>query len=447
MNRFVPNCRTLRDRMLAEIGVKRVEDLFTPVPEKVRMRGLLNLPPAMSEMELVREYARLAKSNTSHELVCFRGAGSYDHFIPAAVDSILTRSEFFTAYTPYQAEVSQGTLQAIFEYQTMIARLCGTEAANAGMYDGASATAEAALMAMRVTGVNRVLVAGSLNPSYREVIETYLVPGGFQINEIPFGPDGLLDPGAVRTLIQGGAAAMVLQSPNYFGLVENIALASETARAGNALLVVVADPISLGVIQAPGALGADIVVGDGQPLGIPMGFGGPYAGFLATSTAHLRKMPGRIIGRTEDRAGNTGYVMTLQTREQHIRREKATSNICTNQALMALANAVYLSLTGEAGFREIARQCHHKAHYLEAGLVKAGARRIFSAPFVREFALRLPGDAFEFEDRLLSAGFLPGLPVPGLGSDAMLFAVTEKRTREEMDAFIGAFSKACGEVR
>lgn len=447
MNRFVPNCKTLRTRMLSEIGVKQVEDLFTPVPEKVRMKGLLNLPPAMSEMELVREYTRLANNNTSQGLVCFRGAGSYDHFIPAAVDSILTRSEFFTAYTPYQAEVSQGTLQAIFEYQTMIARLCGTEAANAGMYDGASATAEAALMSMRVTGVDRVLVAGSLNPSYREVIETYLVPGGFQINEIPFGPDGLLDLDAARALMQGGAAAIMLQSPNYFGLVENIALASEVARTGNALLVVVADPISLGVIQAPGALGADIVVGDGQPLGIPMGFGGPYAGFLATSMSHLRRMPGRIIGRTEDRAGNVGFVMTLQTREQHIRREKATSNICTNQALMALANAVYLSLTGEAGFREIARQCYHKAHYLEAGLVKAGALRIFSAPFVREFALRLPGDAFEIEARLVSAGFLPGLPVPGLGNDAMLFAVTEKRTREEMDAFIGAVSKACGEVR
>ena len=433
--------------MLKEIGVKQVEDLFTHVPGQVRMKGLLNLPPAMSEMELVREYTRLAERNTSAGLVCFRGAGSYDHFIPAAVDSILTRSEFFTAYTPYQAEVSQGTLQAIFEYQTMISRLCGTEAANAGMYDGASATAEAALMAMRVTGVDRVLVAGSLNPSYRQVIETYLVPGGFQINEIPFGPDGLLDPDAARALMQGGTAAMMLSSPNYFGLVENVAAASEIARAGNALLVVVADPISLGVIQAPGALGADIVVGDGQPLGIPMGFGGPYAGFLATSTAHLRKMPGRIIGRTEDRAGNAGFVMTLQTREQHIRREKATSNICTNQALMALANAVYLSLTGETGFREIAAQCYHKAHYLEAGLVKAGARRIFNAPFVREFALRLPGDAIEIEARLVSAGFLPGLPIPGLGNDAMLFAVTEKRTREEMDAFIGAVSKACGEVR
>ena len=409
--------------------------------------ALLDLPKALSEMELVREYERLAGNNTSQGLVCFRGAGSYDHFIPAAVDSILTRSEFFTAYTPYQAEVSQGTLQAIFEYQTMIARLCGTDAANAGMYDGASATAEAALMAMRVTGVNSVLVAGSLNPSYREVIETYLVPGGFQINEIPFGPDGLVDPDALRTLMQGGTAAIMLQSPNYFGLVENIASASQAAHDINALLVVVADPISLGVVKAPGSLGADIVVGDGQPLGIPMGFGGPYAGFLATSTAHLRKMPGRIIGRTEDRAGNAGFVMTLQTREQHIRREKATSNICTNQALMALANAVYLSLTGEEGFREIARQCHHKAHYLEAGLVGAGARRIFGAPFVREFALRLPGDAVEIESKLLSDGFLPGLPVPGLGNDAMLFAVTEKRTREEMDAFIESFKKACGGVR
>ncbi len=433
--------------MLSDIGVKSVDDLFSPIPENVRLKGLLNLPQAMSEMELVREYGRLAAANTSQNLVCFRGAGSYDHFIPAAVDSVLTRSEFFTAYTPYQAEVSQGTLQAIFEYQTMMARLCGTEAANAGMYDGASATAEAALMAMRLTGIDRVLVAGSLNPSYREVMETYLVPGGFHINEIPFGPDGTIDQAGTEALLQGGAAAVIIQSPNYFGLVENIAGAAALARAGKALLVVVADPISLGVVESPGAQGADIVVGDGQPLGIPMSFGGPYAGFLATSIAHLRKMPGRIIGRTEDRAGNTGYVMTLQTREQHIRREKATSNICTNQALMALANAVYLSLTGEAGFREIARQCYHKAHYLENELVKAGAQRIFSAPFVREFALMLPGDALEFEKKLMAAGFLPGLPVPGLGRGAMLFAVTEKRTRAEMDAFAGAVSTACREVR
>ncbi len=447
MNRFVPNCETLRKRMLAEIGVKTVDDLFATVPARVRMKGPLDLPPAMSEMELVREYERLASANSAPGLVCFRGAGSYDHFIPAAVDSILTRSEFFTAYTPYQAEVSQGTLQAIFEYQTMIARLCGTEAANAGMYDGASATAEAALMAMRITGSERVLVAGSLNPSYRQVIDTYLSPGGFSVHQLPYGPDGRFDKEAAAVLVGQGAAAIVLQSPNYFGLIEDIAGAAAIARAGGALLVVVADPVSLGVLKAPGALGADIVVGDGQPLGIPMGYGGPYAGFLATSIGHLRKMPGRIIGRTEDRAGNTGYVMTLQTREQHIRREKATSNICTNQALMALANAVYLSLTGESGFREIAAQCWDKAHYLHDGLLGIGAERVFDAPFFREFALRLPIDALAAERELLSAGFLPGLPLPGLGSGVMLFAVTEKRTRREMDSFISAVSRACREVR
>lgn len=447
MNRFVPNCRITRKRMLAEIGAGGVEDLFAPIPDRVKVRKLLDLPPAMSEMELVREYQRLAGANTSGGLVCFRGAGSYDHFIPAAVDSILTRSEFFTAYTPYQAEVSQGTLQAIFEYQTMMARLCGTEAANAGMYDGASATAEAALMAMRVTGMDRVLVAGSLNPSYRAVLDTYLGPGGFQVNEVPFGPDGRVDLQAAGALFQGGAAALILQTPNYFGVVEQLSGAVETSRANGALTVAVVDPVSLGILKAPGSLGADIVVGDGQPLGIPMSFGGPYAGFLGTSADHLRKMPGRIIGRTEDRAGNTGYVMTLQTREQHIRREKATSNICTNQALMALANAVYLSLTGEEGFREIASQCWHKAHYLETALVAAGAERVFDAPFFREFVLRLPADADALEERLLARGFLPGLPVPGLGRGAMLFAVTEKRTREEMDGFVRAVREAFGEVK
>ncbi len=432
--------------MLDGIGVGGVEELFAPIPGRVRLGKLLDLPPAMSEMELVREYQRLAEANTAAKLVCFRGAGSYDHFIPAAVDSILTRSEFLTAYTPYQAEVSQGTLQAIFEYQTMMARLCGTDAANAGMYDGASATAEAALMAMRVKGGNRVLVAGSLNPSYRAVLDTYLGPGGFQVNEVPFGPDGRLDLQAAEALFQGGAAAIVLQTPNYFGLIEQLPAAVETARANGALTIAVVDPMSLGILKAPGSLGADIVVGDGQPLGIPMSFGGPYAGFMGTSAEYLRRMPGRIIGRTEDRAGNIGYVMTLQTREQHIRREKATSNICSNQALMALANAVYLSLAGEEGFREIGAQCWHKAHYLESALAAAGAERVFDAPFFREFVLRLPADAEAVEDRLLARGFLPGLPIPGLGRGAMLFAVTEKRTREEMDDFVRAVGEACREV-
>jgi len=342
--------------------------------------------------------------------------------------------------------VSQGTLQAIFEYQTMMARLCGTQAANAGMYDGASAVAEAALMAIRITGSGRVLVSGSMNPLYMSVLKTYLEPGGFQINEVPFHADGTIDLAAAEALMEGGAAAILLQSPNYFGIIEEIAGASELARANRALLVAAADPVSLGILKAPGSLGADIVVGEGQPLGIPMGYGGPYSGFLATSTEHLRKMPGRIIGRTEDRAGNTGFVMTLQTREQHIRREKATSNICTNQALMALANAVYLTLTGEQGFREIARQCWNKAHYLEEKLLEIGCERVFNAPFFREFALRLPGSAADLEMKLIEKGYLPGLPLPGFGKGAMLFAVTEKRTRDEMDAFVRAISEECREV-
>lgn len=441
MSIFVPSRKEQRERMLEVIGVERFQDLLTPIPEDVRLRKDLNLPPPVSELELRNEFRELAKRNTAADLVCFRGAGAYDHFIPAAIDNILTRSEFFTAYTPYQAEVSQGTLQAIYEYQTMIARLTGCQAANACMYDGSSAAAEAALMAIRVTGKKRILSAGSLNPRTIDVMHTYLDNADFTINEVPFLENGLLDLSAAGKLAEGGAAALVIQYPNYFGLIEDLEAASELIHGQGGLLVVVADPVALGFLEAPGCAGADIVVGEGQPMGVPMSYGGPYVGFMATSMEHIRQMPGRIVGRTEDRAGNTGYVLTLQTREQHIKRAKATSNICSNQALMALANAVYLSLAGEVGFTEVSRQCWHKSHYLYQKLIEInGVEPVFDAPFFREFVVKLPVPAEDAEKALLKEGFLSGLPIPGLGSGAMLITATEKRTRGEMDRFADALS-------
>ncbi len=441
MSIFVPNGKAQREQMLDVIGVEGFDDLLTPIPEGVRLKGELDLPLPASELELVKEFKGFAARNSAADLVCFRGAGAYDHYIPSAIDNILTRSEFFTAYTPYQAEVSQGTLQSIFEYQTMIARLTGCNAANACMYDGSSAVAEAALMTVRATRKKRILVSGALNPRTIDVIHTYMDNGDFEINEVPFGIDGLIDLEAAEQLAEGGVAALVLQYPNYFGSIEDVQAAADLIHRHNGLLVVAADPIALGVIEAPGRLGADVVVGEGQPMGVALSYGGPYVGFMATNAKLLRKMPGRIVGRTEDRAGNPGYVLTLQTREQHIRRTKATSNICSNQALMALANVIYLTLTGETGFVEVAKQCWHKSHYLNKRLLEIdGITDVFDAPFCREFVINLPVSAEDAVVAMEEKGFLAGLPIPGLGEGAMMLTVTEKRTREEIDGFVEALN-------
>ncbi len=445
MSRFVPNRREHKEKMLREIGVEAFEELLEPVPEKFRLTEKLHLPEPLSELELTREFEELACRNKGAELVCFMGAGAYDHFIPAAVDHILLRSEFYTAYTPYQAEVSQGTLQAIFEYQTMIARLTGMEMANACMYDGASAAAEACLMAMRATKKQRILVAGSLNPRWLDVVRTYLKRDEFQINEIPFNEGGTLDPATAGKLMEGGTAAVLLQYPNYFGLIEDLQPFAELVHEHEGLLIVAADPIALPLLRSPGDAGADIVVGEGQSMGIPMSYGGPYVGFMASKMKLARKMPGRIIGRTTDRAGQTGYVLTLQTREQHIRRAKATSNICSNQALMALANTVYLSLMGEKGFREVSSQCYHKSHYLEKKLLEIpGVSRVFDKiPFFREFVISFPVASIELRDRMIEKGILAGLPIVELGEGSMLVTVTEKRTRSEIDMYVKAATEIC----
>ncbi len=445
MSRFVPNGPEQREKMLHDIGVEKFEDLLEPVPEKFRLKEKLQLPEPLSEIELTREFEEFSSRNKGAELACFMGAGAYDHFIPAAIDHILLRSEFYTAYTPYQAEVSQGTLQAIFEYQTMIARLTGMDMANASMYDGASAAAEACLMAMRATRKQRILIAGSLNPRWLDVIRTYLKRDDFEINEIPFLENGSLDLATAAELIEDGTAAVLVQYPNYFGLIEDLQPVADLIHEHKGLFIVAADPVALPLLRSPGDAGADIVVGEGQSMGIPMSYGGPYIGFMAARTKLARKMPGRIIGRTTDRAGQIGYVLTLQTREQHIRRDKATSNICSNQALMALANVVYLSLMGSRGFREISSQCYHKSHYLEKKLLEIpGVSRVFeNTPFFREFAISFPISSIELRDRMIEHGFLAGLPIVELGEGAMLITVTELRTRDEIDRYVRAAAEIC----
>lgn len=450
MNIYIPNGEVQRRKMLDVIGVDSIDDLLSPIPPGILLAKPLDLPSPASELSLTAEFHRLESANTGSGQVCFAGAGAYDHFIPAAVDHILLRSEFFTAYTPYQAEVSQGTLQAIFEYQTMIARLCGTEMANASMYDGATAAAEAALMAIRSTRKNRILVAANINPRWLAVIETYLMRAGFELVSVPLAERGLLDCTALNDLLASdGAAGLIVQYPGYYGLVEDLEPMAEAIHAAGGLLITAADPVALAWLRSPGSMGADIVVGEGQPMGIPLSYGGPYAGFMATALKLVRKMPGRIIGRTVDRAGETGYVMTMQTREQHIRREKATSNICTNQALMALANAVYLSLLGDIGFREVARQCFHRSHYLEKRMLEEipGSSRVFEEePFFREFAIELPFSATDFIAAMAARGILAGVPLPELGTCALLVTATEKRIREEIDHYAAEAGSWCREV-
>ncbi len=445
MGGFIPAGDIQQKKMLEESGYTTFEELLESIPDKYILKNDMDLPAPVSEMELTKEFKALADKNSASGAVSFLGAGSYDHFIPAAIDHVLLRSEFYTAYTPYQPEVSQGTLQAIFEYQTMIARLTGMEIANASMYDGATAAAEACLMAMRATRKNRILIAGSLNPRWLEVIRTYLTHDDFEIIDVPYMEDGTLDMDATAELCTDGTAGLLVAYPNYFGLIDNLEPISELVHSCGGLLIAAADPVALPLLRSPGNADVDIVVGEGQCMGIAQTYGGPYIGFMATEKKLARKMPGRMIGRTEDRAGQVGYVMTLQTREQHIRREKATSNICSNEALLALANTVYLSLLGDTGFREVSRQCFQKSHYLEKKLLEIpGVRRVFGdTPFFREFVLEFPISADRVCEKLLDDGILAGLPVRELGEGILMITATEKRTKEEMDSFVEKVALIC----
>jgi len=439
---YVPHTSEDRSEMLKTIGVSSVDELFSDVPSQVKLDRKLNLPPAMSEFELMKYMSDLAgKNTTTDRMVSFLGAGVYDHYVPSVVKHIISRSEFYTSYTPYQAEVSQGMLQSIFEYQTLMCELTAMDISNASLYDGATAIAEAAMMASRLTRKQEVIISRAVHPDYRRTLRTYAHNLELNITEVPL-KDGATDIEAVRDLVSDKTACVILQSPNFFGCIENMALAAEAAHEKKALFVACVDPISLGIIAPPGEYGADIAVGEGQGLGIPMGFGGPHLGFLTCRKEHMRQMPGRVAGETHDDQGRRGYLLTLQAREQHIRRDRATSNICSNQALCALAATVYLSWLGKQGIKEIAEQCIEKAHYACGKLCEIpGFEQKYSAPFFKEFVVRTPVEPEKLCKGVLEADILGGLPLGRFYSDlsdSMLVAVTEKRTKEEIDALCRA---------
>ena len=424
--------------MLRAVGVTDIDELFESVPAAVRLGRPLDLPDGLSEMEAASSLRMLADANTpATRLVSFAGAGCYDHYIPAIVDHVVRRPEFFTAYTPYQPEVSQGTLQNIYEFQTMICELTGMDVANASMYDGATAFVEAALMASRITRRHKVVVVGSVHPEWRVVLRTYAASGNIEVVTCPV-EDGVINPATAALLVDDSTAALLVSSPNFVGHLEDLAALGEVAHAAGALFVVSVNPILSGVLEPPSSFGADIVVGEGQPLGNPMSLGGPGLGFFACRQEHLRQLPGRIVGRTVDVDGRGAFVLTMQTREQHIRREKATSNICSNHALNALAAAVYLSAVGAAGLESVGRACVAKAHYLREALLATGVFDApYSAAFANEFALRYKGDPAVMHAEMVRRGFLAGVDLGAIdpGMDGLvLFAVTEKRTKAEMDS-------------
>ncbi len=439
---YVPHTSEDRSEMLKNIGVSSIDELFSDVPSQVRPDRKLNLPPAMSEFDLMKYMSDLAgKNTTTDRMVSFLGAGVYDHYVPSVVKHIISRSEFYTSYTPYQAEVSQGMLQSIFEYQTLMCELTAMDISNASLYDGATAIAEAAMMASRLTRKQEVIISRAVHPDYRRTLRTYAHNLELNVTEVPF-KDGATDIKVIRDLVSDKTACVILQSPNFFGCIENMALVAEVAHEKKALFVACVDPISLGIIAPPGEYGADIAVGEGQGLGIPMGFGGPHLGFMTCRKEHMRQMPGRVAGETHDNQGRRGYLLTLQAREQHIRRDRATSNICSNQALCALAATVYLSWLGKQGIKEVAEQCVEKAHYACEKLSQIpGFERKHSAPFFKEFAVKTPVKPERLCKGLLEADILGGLPLGRFYSDlsdSMLVAVTEKRTKEEIDALCRA---------
>jgi len=430
---FISNTDQQREQMLSEIGLS-AEDLFADVPEDLRCGGL-NLPEGMSEQKVRNRLAGIAGKNYIH-LTLFLGGGFYDHFIPSAVYAMLSRSEFYTAYTPYQPETSQGTLQAIYEFQSMICRLTDMEAANASMYDGGTALYESMMMALRITKRNKVIIDDSVNPIYRVMIQSYTRNLKIDLEETA-NHEGLANRDAILKALDEDTAAVMVQNPNFFGCIDDFTDIAEAAHAKGALLIVSCYPLSLGILKTPGAMGADIVTGEGQSLGLPMSFGGPYLGFMATRKQYVRNLPGRIVGETTDVNGQRGYVLTLQTREQHIRRDKATSNICSNEALCALASTIYLSLLGKEGLKETAQLCANKASYAYQRLTAIpGVKPHFHAKWVfNEMVFDLPRDATDVIGKLIEKGYAAGFPLSRYykGMDnSILIAVTEKRTKQQI---------------
>jgi glycine dehydrogenase subunit 1 len=445
---FIPHSQAEKEKMLKTIGVNNLEDLFQDVPERFRFPKL-DLPPALTEMEVIAELQDISSANeTTRDMAFFLGAGAYNHYIPAAVDSLLRRGEFYTAYTPYQPEISQGTLQAIFEYQSLIANLTGMEACNASHYDGATATAEAGILAYHhFRGKrNRFIVSPSVHPHYRHTLETYLC--GYQnlsIVEAPSTGRQIGNPESMLSLLDNDTALVIVQYPDFFGRIYDYTALIQKAHESGALVAVACNPLSLGLLKPPGAFGADIVVGEGQSLGIPLSFGGPYLGLFATRKDLVRKVAGRLVGETVDGEGRRGYVLTLTAREQHIRREKATSNICTNQGLMALASAIYLSVVGKHGLKQVAELCYQKAHYASQKVAAIPGYKVDNVqPFFHEFVVTCPKPVDEINVHLLDHGILGGYD---LGNDYpalknhMLIAVTEMNTREEIDMLCEALEE------
>ena len=430
--------------MLAEIGVKSVDELFDDIPASLRLNRPLELPAEMSELELETWMKTLAsRSSGVSTRCCFQGGGAYDHFIPAAVDAVASRSEFYTAYTPYQAEASQGSLQTFFEFQSLVCQLSGMDVSNASLYEGGSSVTEAVLMAMRVTNRHeRVAILGSLHPEYRQILETYLTPLGTELVVIET-PNGTADVPSVEAALNEKTACLVIQHPNFFGCLESPEEIIPLCRRIGALAVVSYDPISVGLLKRPGDYGADIAVAEGQGLGIPLQYGGPYLGLLSCRDEYVRKMPGRLIGQTVDKEGRQCFVLNLQAREQHIRRAKATSNICTNQGLMAIRATAFMSLMGPQGMKEVAELCVRKAHYAAEQLCSLpGVTLQYDRPFFKEFTLKVEQGARRFCDKARAAGFDLGPTCEQFDGSAdkngVIVAVTEKRTRQEIDALVAA---------
>ena len=438
---YVPHTEADVARMLADIGLSGTEELFACVPSALRLAGGLDLPPGMPEADVAAEIGRLARSNRgATELVCFAGGGAYDHDIPAVTRALAGRSEFVTSYTPYQAEVAQGVLQALFEYQTLVSRLAGLPVANASVYDGATALVEAVNLAVGATGRGAVWLSAGVNPRWRQVLATLTAGRGVELVDVPL-VEGVTDWAQTGS---GGAApaAVVVASPNYFGCIDPLAPARALATSTGALLVAAFDPVAAGLLRAPGQQGADVAIAEGQPLGTPLAFGGPYLGMFAVASDHVRRLPGRLVGRTVDALGRPAYVTTLRTREQDIRRERASSNICSNQTLVAVAAMVQLAWLGTGGLRELALRCARGTRYLREALVSLdGVQPLVAAPVVREFAVELPVAPEVAIERMADEGFLAGLPVTTGGRDGLLVAVTERRTRAELDRYAQVLAK------
>lgn len=423
---YLPNTDADRRAMLREIGVGSIEELFRDIPEKL-CHAQFKLPSPLSEMELKKELSKLANCNVSFDnYACFLGGGSYHHFIPSTVEHVIGRSELYTAYTPYQAEVSQGTLQGTYEYQSLACQLTGMEVSNDGMYDGSTAAAEAAIMACMITKRGKVALSTTVNPTYRDVISTYVKARNLSVGTVELGSS-----------LSSDCACLVAQQPNFFGYLEEMKPHVQKTHDIGALFIAIVDPISLGMFKPPGHYGADIAVADGQALGNPTSCGGPGLGVFTCRQEYLRQMPGRIVGKTVDVEGKPGYVMTMVTREQYIRRERATSNICTSEALMALAAAVYLATLGKRGLRHVAELCYHKAHYAAEEIAKLkGYSLVFSKPFFKEFAIRCPVAPSRINQALFNEDIIGGLDISHIIDNAMLLCVTEMNTKQEMDKLV-----------